>query len=343
MIESRIESDLSGTPVSSQSRIEQILNGETVVPKSRIEELLIGYNPEDPGDYHKVECTKAQYEAMSSHDSSTIYVVTYPDESVHFYLGDNEISGSTPTLIEKTITINGIYDPADESADGYSIVDVEVPEATLTTKSITENGTYLASTDNVDGYSSVTVEVSSSGGGPVTDGFFSSYNGYPRPTITLDLTKPFEIVICFKTTKPSSSKYMFGDYSIELGSLIIILFSDGRIAVALPYNNHTWNEAVTAFIPDTSVVNFNGTTMNYVKVERTSDGYLKISASTDGKTYTEYESNEIPSGALNISDAASFIFGNSGSYGPTAVSAETFNLFNSCMKSEGTLVWGREV
>ena len=127
MAQSRIESDLSNNPVLSKSRIERILNGEEVIPRSRIESLLIGYNPEDPGDYHKVECTKAEYDNMSYHDPDTIYVVTYLDESVHFYLGDTEIAGN-PTLIEKSITSNGIYDAEDDSADGYSIVDVDVAQ-----------------------------------------------------------------------------------------------------------------------------------------------------------------------------------------------------------------------
>ena len=61
MGQSRIEDDLLGYMSTSKSRIEQILNGEQIVPRSRIESALLGYNPEDPGDYHKVECTKAQY------------------------------------------------------------------------------------------------------------------------------------------------------------------------------------------------------------------------------------------------------------------------------------------
>ncbi len=32
-----------------------------------------------------------------------------------------------PVLIEKTITQNGVYDPEDDNADGYSMIDVEVP------------------------------------------------------------------------------------------------------------------------------------------------------------------------------------------------------------------------
>lgn len=94
-----------------------------------------------------------------------------------------------PVLIEKTITQNGVYDPEDDNADGYSMIDVEVPvvdvieftantndtytapagkayspvtvavSPNVSSKSIDANGTYTASSENLDGYSSVTVTV----------------------------------------------------------------------------------------------------------------------------------------------------------------------------------------
>lgn len=94
-----------------------------------------------------------------------------------------------PVLVEKTITQNGVYDPEDDNADGYSMIDVEVPvvdvielnanmnrtytapagkayspvvvsvSPNVGSKSIDTNGTYTASSENLDGYSSVTVAV----------------------------------------------------------------------------------------------------------------------------------------------------------------------------------------
>ena len=149
-IESRIESDLSGTSVVSQSRIEQILNGESITPRSRIEQLLQEYNPEDPGDYHKVECTKAQYDNMLTHSSTTIYVVTYPDDSVHFYLGDDEIAGEPAVLISKSITANGTYNASSDNADGYSSVTVNCDSLPVTfVKSIKSLGNSFVATDIV--------------------------------------------------------------------------------------------------------------------------------------------------------------------------------------------------
>ncbi len=49
------------------------------------------------------------------------------------YIGYNEINVNVPseasTLVSKTITENGTYDPSDDSADGYSSVVVDVPSA----------------------------------------------------------------------------------------------------------------------------------------------------------------------------------------------------------------------
>lgn len=79
------------------------------------------------------------------------------NELAHSHIGE----GGTGTLIEKTITSNDTYNAADDNADGYSKVTVNVPSAepTLITKSIIQNGTYNASSDNADGYISVEVEV----------------------------------------------------------------------------------------------------------------------------------------------------------------------------------------
>lgn len=62
-------------------------------------------------------------------------------------------------LITRTITENGTYEAADDNADGYVEVTVNVPEPTLVEKSITANGEYDPADDEADGYSSVTVNV----------------------------------------------------------------------------------------------------------------------------------------------------------------------------------------
>ena len=72
------------------------------------------------------------------------------------------------TLVSKTITQNGTYDPADDGADGYSSVTVNIPGApVLIQKTIAVKGVYDPADDNADGYSLVTV---TAGGEPSSVG-----------------------------------------------------------------------------------------------------------------------------------------------------------------------------
>ena len=102
-------------------------------------------------------------------------------------LGDNNIYADTGTmsveyramgttnpgtLVTKTISDNGTYDPANDNADGYSQVTVNLP---LGTKTITTNDTYNASSDGLKGFSSVTVSVS--GGSSFTPTFTETLIG----------------------------------------------------------------------------------------------------------------------------------------------------------------------
>ena len=59
-------------------------------------------------------------------------------------------TGGGVTLVSKTITENGTYDPSDDNADGYSEAIVNVPGPTLVNKVITTNGTYDPADDNAD-------------------------------------------------------------------------------------------------------------------------------------------------------------------------------------------------
>lgn len=69
-------------------------------------------------------------------------------------------SGGGATLIEKSITSNGVYDASSDQADGYSKVTVSVAQPTIIArKNITENGTFNASTEGAAGYGIVVVDV----------------------------------------------------------------------------------------------------------------------------------------------------------------------------------------
>lgn len=73
----------------------------------------------------------------------------------------SEISSiqTEPNLATKEITANGTYNASDDGVDGYSSVDVSVPQLTLGTTTITKSGIYNATDDGVDGYSEVDVVV----------------------------------------------------------------------------------------------------------------------------------------------------------------------------------------
>lgn len=70
---------------------------------------------------------------------------------------DDEDGGSK-NIIAKSITANGTYNAADDNADGYNPVTVNV-QLKLAEKNIIKNGTYKAADDDLDGYSVVYVNV----------------------------------------------------------------------------------------------------------------------------------------------------------------------------------------
>lgn len=51
--------------------------------------------------------------------------------------------GTTPTLVQKSITLNGTYDPDDDNADGYSEVTVNVQNGASMTEAQNQYGTEL--------------------------------------------------------------------------------------------------------------------------------------------------------------------------------------------------------
>ena len=94
-----------------------------------------------------------------------------------------DVDGETITLVSKNITANGNYSPEDDNADGYSGVNVHVinPQTILVPKIITENGTYNPADDNADGYSSVEVNVASGGSGGDLDPNYNYYQWSSAP------------------------------------------------------------------------------------------------------------------------------------------------------------------
>ena len=97
---------------------------------------------------------------------------------------------------------------------------------TLITKSITVNGTYNASSDNADGYSSVTVNVSGGGGGigitrEVKNGV------YQMPTTSFTFSLPNDATDVGNNGLYYAFKYCTGLTSVDLSSLTKVSGSDG--------------------------------------------------------------------------------------------------------------------
>ncbi len=105
---------LGGDP--PQSRAEQILMGEDVVPQSRLEELLLEKNVD-------------------------------PQSRIEDLLNEDVDPGSV-VLINKTITENGTYNAANDNADGYKRVTVNVANtyAASDEGKVVSNGTLMAQT-----------------------------------------------------------------------------------------------------------------------------------------------------------------------------------------------------
>ncbi len=94
-------------------------------------------------------------------DTCGIYIY---DSSNHQWIqqesgnsGGSEGGGREPVVQSLNVTANGTYN-APSGVDGYDPVTVNVL-STLVEKTITQNGTYDPADDNADGYSSVTVNV----------------------------------------------------------------------------------------------------------------------------------------------------------------------------------------
>lgn len=84
-------------------------------------------------------------------------VANQPAGTVHIIIERQVSGGGSSTLVSKTITANGTYDPADDDADGYSEVTVALPSGTA--------GTPTATKGTVSNHSiSVTPSVTNVGG-----------------------------------------------------------------------------------------------------------------------------------------------------------------------------------
>ena len=182
-----------------------------------------------------------------------------------------------PTLIQKRVSQNGVYDPGDDNADGFSEVTVAVPAPTLIQKNVTQNGVYDATSDNADGFSELNVDV---------------HPGLMTPLIT-DLDTGY---VYGNTWMLGGSTVNYSDvYVVEAGKryLIGLDATVGTRFRALVSEQNTIEAAET--IPGTLINNVsNPAPYASFLVTSSIDGYLTITKDNNGmaniKTYVyDYE------------------------------------------------------
>jgi hypothetical protein len=151
--------------------------------------------------------------------------------------------GGGSTLIQKTVTANGVYNASDDAADGYSRVTVDVPASAVDsgTKSITQNG----AGQDVVGYAAVDVNVPNSyaagdEGKVVRNGALVSQTSQ---TITENGTYD-------TTTKNSVTVNVQGGSSISDGTEVLTRNANGYPTTAKHYGTKVhikqyWNRIAT--------------------------------------------------------------------------------------------------
>lgn len=172
-------------------------------------------------------------------------------------------SSQAAVFIEKTITENGVYDPQQENADGYSMVTVTTPTAVLGTKTVTANGTYAATDDNKDGYSEVTVNIAQVNNAKVSN----------TPASGFTLTKNIESVVIPEGVTTLGEEAFFKCSNLSDITLPSTLTSIGTNAfcqcsnlsdITLPSALRYIGEAAFRYCPITSMVVPEGvTSMGY--------------------------------------------------------------------------------
>lgn len=144
------------------------------------------------------------------------------------------IGGGGGTLIQKTVTANGVYNASDDSADGYSKVTVNVPASAVDsgTKSITQNG----AGQDVVGYAAVDVNVPNSyaagdEGKVVQNGaLVSQTSDTVTQNGTVDTTLINSLIVNVQGGGGSGLTYEEGTYTAASDALPVISFANSHAA-----------------------------------------------------------------------------------------------------------------
>ena len=232
-----------------------------------------------------------------------------------------------------------------KSPEGTPDIDIHSVRVKPTTmaKTITANGTYNASADSVDGYSAVTVAVHDI----VANDKLEYHENYVLTNVTIDLRQPFDIIACF-TLASSDLGTIYGvigsDMSKHTVGTLMSIGTDGDVGGFLFYGgDDDWSNRILIIAPVGTLIT-DGATKNFMKISRTADGKFTISHSTDGRNFTVAAEQDIPSGLTFVKPVVPVEFGAYTGHTPQYVMpANRLSLANSCIKQNGTVIWGREV
>lgn len=155
--------------------------------------------------------------------------------TIHLLI-EKQVSSGSSTLVAKTITANGTYDPEDDNADGYSEVTVNVPSGSpnlqaKTNVAPTESSQTITADSGYDGLSSVQINAVSSTyiGSGVTKKAAASYT----PTETSQTIAAGQYLSGAQTINAISGTYVGSGISRRSSSDVTV--SGGDVTVPAGY------------------------------------------------------------------------------------------------------------
>lgn len=217
-------------------------------------------------------------------------------------------SGTTPTLVTKTITANGTYSASSDNADGFSRVDVNVPSTAPTLASLTVTPSTTAQTLTVpsgtDGYNTVKVSAVTSAIDPdITAGNIKSgveilgvtgsYNGTtPSGTKTITANGTYDVAeyASANVNVPASSSGGF-----DTTGMVHFQNTDGTAEeIGAPTDIYMYDPETTANIYDS-----NG---NAIEVRNVIHGHYAVE-----EAFVAAVQEEFAQGTLNMDDIFVYI------------------------------------
>ena len=251
----------------------------------------------------------------------------------------------TPVINPLTVTDNGTY-TAPLFVDGYNPVVVNVPsvQPTLITKSITANGTYNASSDNADGYSTVDVDVpntytASDEGKVVSNGSLVSQTATStnvNGTINTTLNNSVTVNVPTYSSADNGKVIQNGSLVSQTSASDSTINTNGTYDYDTTYNN---SKKVIVAVPNTytsgdegKVVN-NGALTSQTSTTKTANGTYDTTLNNEvviavPNTYTASDEGKVVNNGALVSQTSD-TYTTNGTYDTTLINSVTVNVAGS--------------